>query len=54
MGLPITGSIYFMVGIICTLMFGDKLESSVLLNIGNARHTGKDGADRGFWEAEIC
>lgn len=54
MGLPMTGIIYFAVGIICTMMFGDNLESSVLLNIGEARHLGKGGDERGFWEAEIC
>ena len=47
--LPLTGIIYFAVGIICTLMFGKHLESSVLLNIGDARYDG----DKAFWEAYI-
>ena len=50
--LPLTGSIYFAVGIICSLMFGKTLESSVLLNIGYSRHS--DDPSKGFWEAYIC
>lgn len=50
--LPLTGSIYFAVGILCTLMFGSNLESSVLLNIGQARF--KDDPSKSFWEAYIC
>ena len=52
LALPLTGSIYFAVGIICALMYGAGLESSVLLNIGNSRH--KDDLSKGFWEAYIC
>ena len=48
--LPLTGTIYFAVGTICVLMFGKTLESSVLLNIGNARQD--DGGV--YWEAYIC
>ena len=48
-GLPFTGLFYFLVGIICCLMFGPNLESSVLLNIGRMRHP--DGS--AFWEAYI-
>lgn len=51
-GLPITASIYFLVGTICTLMYGDNLESSVLLNIGDARHSNDD--TKSFWEGYIC
>ena len=47
-GLPLTATIYFLVGIICTLMFGEGLESSVLLNVGELRHDGK-----AYWEAYI-
>ena len=47
-----TGSIYFAVGILCALMFGKNLESSVLLNIGEARWAGNP--DKAFWEAYIC
>ena len=38
-GLPMTGLIYMTVSVICVLMFGDSLTSSVLYNIGEARHT---------------
>lgn len=51
-GLPLTGVFYVTVGIICCLMFGSQLQSSVLLNIGEARHN--DGDGRAFWEAYIC
>ena len=47
-GLPLTATIYFLVGIICTLMFGEGLQSSVLLNVGEIRHD-----DRAYWEAYI-
>lgn len=50
--LPLTGLIYFAVGIICCMMFGSTLESSVLLNIGNAQW--KTNPDKSFWEAYIC
>ena len=50
--LPLTGTIYFAVGIICAMMFGSTLESSVLLNIGEARHA--NNPDKSFWEAYIC
>ena len=39
-------------GTICTLMYGDNLESSVLLNIGEARHANDD--TKAFWESYIC
>ena len=48
--MPLTGIIYFAVGIICTLMYGEHLESSVLLNIGMQRY----GDNKSFWEAYIC
>ena len=51
-GLPITASIYFCVGIICCLMFGPTLESSVLLNIGDAHPRGEPTSS--FWEGYIC
>lgn len=51
-GLPLTGSFYWVVGTIGCLMFGSSLESSVLLNIGAARHN--DDPSKGFWEAYIC
>lgn len=51
-GLPITMTIYFAVGVICTLMFGSHLQSSVLLNIGEATHKGTE--DKYFWEGYIC
>lgn len=51
-GLPLTGTIYFFVGVICSLMFGNTLQSSVLLNIGEAKYDG--GTDKHFWEAYIC
>ena len=38
-GLPLTGAIYITVSVLCTIMFGDSLTSSVLYNIGEARHT---------------
>ena len=50
--LPLTGAIYFAVSIICGLMFGANLESSVLLSIGEARYGAND--DKIFWEAYIC
>lgn len=50
--LPLTGSIYFAVGVICSLSFAPHIESSILLNIGDARH--KDDPNKGFWEAYIC
>ena len=52
-GLPLTGSIYVMVGIICSLMFGDKLQSSILLNLGEATWE-RNGETHSFWEAWIC
>ena len=51
-GLPLTASIYFIVGTICTLMFGSSLQSSVLLNIGEARYGPTD--NKSFWEAYVC
>ena len=51
-GLPITGTIYLAVSLLCLMMFGNSLESSVLLDIGDARHA--DGDGKGFWEAYIC
>lgn len=51
-GLLLTGSIYWLVGTLCGLMFGHSLESSVLLNISAARHA--DDIKKSFWEALIC
>lgn len=48
----LTGSIYLMVGTISSLMFGHSLTSSVLENIGTARHY--DDPTKSFWEAKIC
>ena len=53
-GLFLTGSVYWCVGIICSLMFGASLESSVLIDIGEARHKEADQADDSFWEGYIC
>ena len=36
-GLPFTGLFYLIIAVICCLMFGPNLESSVLLNIGRLR-----------------
>ena len=50
--LPLTGAVYFAVGILCCLMYGSDLQSSVLLNIGESRF--KDNPNKSFWEAYIC
>ena len=47
--LPLTASIYFSTGIICCLMFGPDLESSVLLNVGKLRKPNGSA----YWEAYI-
>ena len=41
-----------MVGTLCALMFGDTLQSSVLNNIGQAKHNNDPG--KSFWEGYIC
>ena len=50
-GLPLTFTIYILVGVICTLMFGSTLQSSVLLSIGDAPRN--DGKTTEFWEAYV-
>ena len=50
--LPLTGVIYFATGILCTLMYGSTLQSSVLLNIGDSHW--KNDPSKSFWEAYIC
>ena len=49
LALPMTGTIYLAVGLICCCMFGADLKSSVLLNIGEMRKPG-GGA---YWEAYV-
>ena len=49
-GLGLTSAIYFILSIVSVYMFGTEIQSSVLLNIGNAR-TRDDG--KAFWEAYI-
>jgi hypothetical protein len=51
-GLIMTAIIYFCVGTICILMFGSTLQSSVLINIGDAKYDGS--RDKNFWECYIC
>lgn len=46
-GLFGTMCIYMSVAVICLFMFGDEMESSVLINIGEARNS----ADKEYWEA---
>ena len=50
--MPMVGAFYFIVGIIGAMMFGHTIKSSVLLNIGNARHF--DDPTKVFYEAYIC
>lgn len=50
--LPLTGVIYLCVGVICTMMFGSTLKSSVLLNIGEVKWN--TDPNKSFWEAYIC
>ena len=49
-GLCLTSVIYFVLAIVSVFMFGNELESSVLLNIGKAR---TNEGDKPFWEAYI-
>ena len=50
--LPLTAFIYMTVGIICSIMFGSKLKSSILLNLGDVKHF--DDPTKSFWEAYVC
>lgn len=50
--MPFIGIVYFITGLICLFMFGDGIESSVLLNIGDARYA--SDPNKSFWEAYIC
>ena len=49
--MTLVGAFYLIVGIIGAMMFGHTLKSSVLLNIGIARHF--DDPTKGFFEAYI-